>query len=64
MASFASQAALRSHYEDLIDETEHDLTEKLSSAVSWFKQVSQLVSLSYGCLVDAFLLKQLLRTYS
>lgn len=39
MAGFASQAALRSHYEDLIDETENDLTEKLSSAVSWFKQV-------------------------
>lgn len=39
MAGFASQAALRSHYEDLIDETENDITEKLSSAVSWFKQV-------------------------
>lgn len=39
MAGFAAQAALRTHYEDLIDETEHDITEKLSSAVSWFKQV-------------------------
>lgn len=39
MAGFASQAALRGHYEDLIDEAENDITEKLSSAVSWFKQV-------------------------
>lgn len=39
MASFAAQAQLRGHYEDLIDEAENDLTEKLSSAVSWFKQV-------------------------
>lgn len=39
MAGFASQAALRSHYEDLIDETEQDIQVKLSSAVSWFKQV-------------------------
>lgn len=39
MASFASQAALRSHYEDLIDSTETDISEGLKSAVSWFKQV-------------------------
>lgn len=39
MAGFASQAALRSHYEDLIDEAENDAKEKLSSAVCWFKQV-------------------------
>jgi hypothetical protein len=39
MAKGASQAALRCHYEDLIDETEHDIAEKLNSAVSWFKQV-------------------------
>jgi hypothetical protein len=39
MAGFAAQAQLRSHYEDLIDETEHDISVKLSSAVSWFKQV-------------------------
>lgn len=39
MAGFASQAALRSHYEDLIDETEQDISNKLTSAVSWFKQV-------------------------
>lgn len=41
MASFASQAALRSHYEGLIDDAENDLTEGLKSAVSWFKQVSK-----------------------
>jgi hypothetical protein len=40
MASFAAQAALRTHYEDLIDSTETDLSESLSKAVSWFKQVS------------------------
>lgn len=38
MAGFASQAALRSHYEDLIDST--DIESGLKSAVSWFKQVS------------------------
>lgn len=38
MASFASQHALRSHYEDLIDTTE--IEEGLKTAVSWFKQVS------------------------
>lgn len=39
MAGFAAQAALRTHYEDLIDSTETDITESLKSAVSWFKQV-------------------------
>jgi hypothetical protein len=39
MASFASQAALRSHYEDLIDSTESDISEGLKNAMSWFKQV-------------------------
>lgn len=40
MASFASQAALRTHYEDLIDSTEIDLSGGIKNAVSWFKQVS------------------------
>lgn len=39
MAGFASQAALRSHYEDIIDETEEKIVVKLSSAFSWFNQV-------------------------
>lgn len=39
MAGFASQAALRSHYEDIIDETEVKIQEKLTNGVSWFKQV-------------------------
>lgn len=47
MAGFASQAALRSHYEDLIDSTESDISEGLKSAVSWFKQVSKCIHLYY-----------------
>lgn len=39
MAGFASQAALRSHYEDLIDKSEEDIEKGLRTAVSWFKQV-------------------------
>lgn len=39
MAGFANQAALRSHYEDLIDSTETDISEGLKNAMSWFKQV-------------------------
>ena len=39
MAGFANQAALRSHYEDLIDSTESDISEGLKNAMSWFKQV-------------------------
>jgi hypothetical protein len=40
MASFASQAALRSHYEDLLDpELEDKIEDGIKSAVSWFKQV-------------------------
>lgn len=39
MAGFASQSALRSHYEDLIDSTETDISEGLKNAMSWFKQV-------------------------
>lgn len=39
MAGFAAQAALRSHYEDIIDETEEKIVVKISSAVSWFSQV-------------------------
>jgi len=39
MAGFASQAALRTHYADLIDTSETDIQESLKSAVSWIKQV-------------------------
>lgn len=45
MASFASQAALRTHYEDLIDSTETDITDSLKSAVSWLKQVLNYFSI-------------------
>ena len=46
MASFASQAALRSHYEELIDRSETDIAEGLKSAVSWFKQVLKFFPLN------------------
>lgn len=39
MAGFTSQALLRSKYEDLIDESEQDVTEKLQKTVGWLKQV-------------------------
>lgn len=39
MAGFASQALLRSKYEDLIDESEQDVSEKLQKTVGWLKQV-------------------------
>lgn len=39
MASFAAQAALRTHYEELIDSTEDDIANGLKSAVSWIAKV-------------------------
>lgn len=52
MASFASQAALRTCYEDLIDSTENDIADGLKSAVSWFNKVQlySIVHLIVSCL--------------
>lgn len=43
MAGFTSQALLRSKYEDLIDESEQDVTEKLQKTVGWLKQVFNFI---------------------